>query len=169
MYLGEMGESELVTVFRTAESAAEEEAASIVDLLRDAGLQAEQFNDDTVDVPVGASEVRVPPGQEAMALEVISQRARAAEIPGNPGHEFDLISVFTGVGASAEMEAISIRAVLDAAGISSVLVGAPQIPNLPFVVKVPSRDADRARVAISEAQQAGPIAAEEAERATEGS
>jgi hypothetical protein len=163
-----MNEPELVTVFRTAEPSAEEEAASIVELLCSAGLHAEQFDDDAAGVPIGASEVRVPPAEEAMALEVIAQRAHAPEIPGDPGPGFDLVPVFTGVGTSAEVEAISIRAVLDASGISSVLVGTSQIPNLPFVLKVPSRELDRARTAILEARQAGPEAAEEAERATEG-
>jgi hypothetical protein len=161
-----MNEPELVTVFRTAEPSAEEEAASIVELLCSAGLLAEQFDDDAAGVPIGASEVRVPPAEEAMALEVIAQRAHAPEIPGDPGPGFDLVPVFTGVGTSAEVEAISIRAVLDASGISSVLVGTSQIPNL--LLKVPSRELDRARTAILEARQAGPEAAEEAERATEG-
>jgi hypothetical protein len=157
----------VVTVFRTADPSAREDAAAVADLLTDAGLHPEQFNDDAIGVPLGASEVRVPAAEEAMALEIIAQRDSAPKEPGDPGHALDLVEVFTGVGAGGEMEAISIRTVLDANDIPSVVVGAAQIPNLPFVVKVPANVADRARTAILEARQAGPAAAEEAEAASE--
>jgi hypothetical protein len=52
--------------------------------------------------------------------------------------------------------------VLEANGIQSVLVGAPVYPNLRFLVRVPKKDADRARQVLDEARAAGPAAAEEA-------
>jgi len=82
-------------------------------------------------------------------------------------HDMDLETIFRANGTTAEMEAISIRAVLDASGIPSVLMGAPQYPNLPFYVKVPRAQAEQARQVLAEAQEAGPEAAEEAERAGE--
>jgi len=163
-----MAEQEsLVTVFRSADPSAREDAAAVAELLTDAGLHPAQFDDDAIGVPVGASEVRVPASEEAMALEVIAQGDTAPREPGDPGHELDLIEVFTGVGAAGEMEAIGIRSVLDASGIPSVMVGSALIPNLPFVVKVSGTMADRARAVIVAARQAGPDAADAAELAGE--
>lgn len=85
----------------------------------------------------------------------------------DPSHDLDLETIFRANGTTAEMEAMSIRAVLDANGIPSVLMGAPMYPNLPFYVKVPRADAARARQLLEEARAAGPAAAEEAERAWE--
>jgi len=84
----------------------------------------------------------------------------------NPSHDLDLETVFTAAGTTAEMEAISIRCVLDANGIPSVLMGAPQYPNLPFYVKVPKIAAERAYEVLREAREAGPEAAEEGARAS---
>ncbi|MEZ5354901.1 MAG: hypothetical protein R2762_19880 [Bryobacteraceae bacterium] len=161
-----MSEQEsLVTVYRSADPSASEDAAAVTDLLTDAGLNPALFNDDAIGVPVGAVEVRVPPGEEAMALEVIAQRDNAPREPGDPGHGLDLIEVFTGVGSAGELEAMGIRSVLDANDIPNVVVGTSQIPNLPFVVKVPANVAEQARAAIVAARQAGPEAAEAAEAA----
>ena len=85
----------------------------------------------------------------------------------DPSHDLDLETVFTSAGTTAEMEAIAIRCVLDANGIPSMLMGAPQYPNLPFYVKVPRFSAEQAREVLLEARAAGPEAAEEAERASE--
>jgi hypothetical protein len=81
--------------------------------------------------------------------------------------DLDLVDVFSGVGNMAEMEAMTTQAVLDSVGIQSVLVGSSQLPYLPFVVKVARNVSDQAVAALAAAQQAGPAAADEAERATE--
>ncbi len=65
------------------------------------------------------------------------------------------------------MLALEIRSILDAHGIASVLVGSSALPNLPFEVRVPKLLLDEARRAIAAAEEAGPSAAEEAERETE--
>jgi hypothetical protein len=89
------------------------------------------------------------------------------EYTADPSHDLDLEIVFEAAGTTAEMEAIAIRGVLDANGIPSVLMGAPQYPNLPFYVKVPRASAAQAKEALRQAREAGPEAAEEAERASE--
>jgi hypothetical protein len=77
----------------------------------------------------------------------------------------DLETVFHAEGSStAEMEALAVRALLDANGIPTVLVGDPVLPNLPFEVKVAGSQAERARQLMAEAQKVGPIAAEAAEK-----
>ncbi len=88
-------------------------------------------------------------------------------MPPDASHDMDLETVFRAFGTTAEMEAIAIRSVLEANGIPSVLMGAPQYPVLPFHVKVPKSAADLARQVIADARAAGPEAAEQAERELE--
>jgi len=79
-----------------------------------------------------------------------------------------MVPVFIAEGADSEMCAMGIRSVLDAQGIPSVLVSSSPYPNLPFEVRVPKERIEEARKAIAEAEEAGPLAAEEAERESEG-
>jgi hypothetical protein len=48
-----------------------------------------------------------------------------------------LVELYNGQGSTGEVEALSIRAVLDASHIPSVLIGSPTMPNLAFRVMVP--------------------------------
>ncbi len=157
---------ELVTVFRSAEPSAEEEAEEIHGLLREAGLLAVLCGDDTPGVPQGACEVRVPAEQAERADQVIAAAQEAAE-PGDPSHQMDLETIFDALGATAEMEAIGVRSVLEANGIPSVFVGTQVYPNLRFLVRVPKKHAAQARQVLAEAQAVGPSAAEEAEQSSE--
>jgi hypothetical protein len=85
----------------------------------------------------------------------------------DPSSDMDMVTVFEADGTTAEMEAMGIRAVLESNDIPAITVGTSCIPSLPFEVRVPKEDLDRALSAIAEAQAAGPAAAEEAERAGE--
>lgn len=85
----------------------------------------------------------------------------------NPSHAMDMESVFDSVGVEAEMEAMAVHSLLNAAGIPAILVGSSSLPNLPFEVQVPRDHVEEARRRIEEAKAAGPAAAEEAERASE--
>jgi hypothetical protein len=155
--------SDLVTVFRSADYSAADDAAAVVDVLTDAGLNPAMFNDQAPGVPVGAYEVRVPAAEEAEAERALAEAWSTQErVEGDPSHGLDLVAIYEGVGAHAEMEAFSIRAVLDAYNIPSVLVGASQYPNLPFVVRVPMTLERAARAAVAEAEQSGPEAADQA-------
>ena len=87
---------------------------------------------------------------------------------GDASHDLDLATVFRSNLHNAEMEALSIRSILDASDIPSVVVGASLLPNLPFEVRVPRAYLEEAQRVIRESQAAGPAAAEEAERASEG-
>jgi hypothetical protein len=159
-------ELQLVTVFRSADLSAEEEATAIQELLAEAGLTPVLFTDDDPGVPEGAYEVRVPAAQEGRAEQAIAA-ARSQPAAPDDTSAMDLVTIFEGVGTTGEVEALSIRSLLDSAGIPSVLAGTPQIPNLPFLVKVPRAMAEQARTAIDAATAGGAAAAEEAERATE--
>ena len=85
----------------------------------------------------------------------------------NPSSDLDLVTVFEADGITAEMESMGIQSIQEANGIAAVTVGASVIPSLPFEVRVPKADLERALILIAEAQAAGPSAAEEAEQAGE--
>ena len=70
-------------------------------------------------------------------------------------------------GYIAEMEAMSLKAILDSNGIPAFVVGGSMMPNLPVQVRVASADEERAKAVIAEATAAGPEAADEAELQTE--
>lgn len=156
---------DFATVFRSGDHSADEDAARVRDLLMQAGLDPVVLSDKEPGVPIGSVEVRVPASQEALAERALTAVAREA---GDRSHELDLVAVYEGGGTTGEIEALSIRGILDAAGIPAVLTGTSAIPNLPFGVKVPRSFADQARGAIEEALRAGPNAAEEAEQSQEG-
>jgi len=63
----------------------------------------------------------------------------------------------------SEMEYLSLKTLLEANGIEVVVLGASQMPNLPYELLVPANQLDDAVRVISEARQAGPEAAERGE------
>jgi hypothetical protein len=63
----------------------------------------------------------------------------------------------------SEMEAIGLKSLLLASGVEAVIVGASQLPNLPYQIYVPASQAAEAIRLVREAGQAGPLAAEAAE------
>jgi hypothetical protein len=82
--------------------------------------------------------------------------------------DLDLVTVFSSDKHTSEMEAIGIQSILESGGISSVIVGGGVIPSIPFEVRVPRARLEEALRLIAESEAAGPRAAEEAERASEG-
>ncbi len=99
----------------------------------------------------------------------------ADELEGQPepgavdeSSELDMEVLFSSSTHDAEMECLAINTLLEANGIPSTVVGASVIPSLEFQVRVPRDRLDEARNIVDEARAAGPQAAEEAERASEG-
>jgi hypothetical protein len=86
---------------------------------------------------------------------------------GDPEHHLDAEVIFSGQGTDAELEAMNIRGVLEASGIT--VIGTPvfPIPTLAVEIRVPKDQAERARQLLDEARSAGPEAAEAEERAGE--
>jgi len=82
-------------------------------------------------------------------------------------HALDMVALYDSSTVDAEMEADMIRGVLDSSGIPSLLKRAGPFP-LAFQVMVPRGKVQEARQILDEARAAGPEAAAEAERATEG-
>ena len=160
-------ENALLTVFRSAESSAEEECSDIRAFLADNNIVATVAGDDTQEVVAGTFEVRVAAGDADRALQLISEMPVEAE-PADPSHERDLVSIYRSEATPlAEMEAMSLKAILESNDISAFVVGGAMMPNLPFEVRVALEDEERARAVIADAAAAGPAAADEAELATE--
>jgi hypothetical protein len=165
-----MADADLITVYRSADESAEEDARAIRDLLASEGIDAVLLDDNAPGVPEMAWEVRVPPEASIRAEELIGEARlpddELVEVDSSP--DLDTETVFSAPGGpTAELEAIGVKSVLDAAGIASFIVGDSVLPNLAFEVRVAREFAPKARQVIAEAQEAGSAAAEEEERNTE--
>src|SRR5512134_3884662 len=67
-----VSDSDWVTVFRSGEHSAEEEASAACELLRNQGIRAELADADCPGVPFGTWEVRVPATEGARAESIIA-------------------------------------------------------------------------------------------------
>jgi len=159
---------ELATVFRSADHNAEEQAAEVRDLLREAGLRAQLFSSRDLGIAEGTWEVRVPSDQTAEAERLIAENRALIEQPMDTSHELDMVTVFQSDAHNAEMLAAGIQSLLEANGIPCVILSPGPIPSLPFEVRVPRSRLEEAQAAIRAAEEAGPAAAEEASRMSEG-
>jgi hypothetical protein len=83
--------------------------------------------------------------------------------------DLDLVTVFDSEAHTSQMEAQFVRGILEAGGITAVVVGNTSLPQFPFDVRVPKAQAEEALRLIAESEAAGPRGAEEAEQATESS
>jgi hypothetical protein len=160
--------NQMVTVFRSADMNAEEQATAARELLVNANIPAELFDDSAPGVPHGAYEVRVPVVHEEDARRLIETQRDFTEQPVDLSHDLDMVPVYSSGTGNAEVQALEIRSILDAQGIPSVLVSGSMFPSLEFQVRVPKTRLDEARQAIAAAEAAGPEAAEAAELESEG-
>ncbi len=158
-------ELDLITVFRSMDASAKDDAENILEMLTDAGLEAVLLDDSSPGVPEGVFEVQVPSAEAARAEELIAENPPpedAEQVDDSPALDLETIA-----SAASEMEAMSIKNLLDANDIAAVLVGDSVLPNFAFEVRVARDQAERARILIADAEKIGPAAAEEAERASE--
>ena len=82
-------------------------------------------------------------------------------------HEMDMVVLFSSSNHDAEMEAMQIHGVMEANGITSIVVGTSTLPVLEFEGQVPLENLEEAQRILAEAQAAGPAGAAEAEAAGE--
>ncbi len=160
-------DNELVTIFRTADADAEQQASVVCDMLANANIPGEVFDDSAPGVPEGVIEVRVPAQRQADAERLIEIHRDF-----NPGaldlsDDLDMVTVFASDAPNAEMIAAEMRSILESQGIPSMLVSGTMFPSLPFEVRVPRAQLEEARGAIASAAEAGPEAADEAELESE--
>ncbi len=147
------GESWL-TIFRSAETSAEEEARELVAILQEAGLCPLLLNDRTPGVPPGAWEVRVRASEVERAEAVLRSalEAEPSDSTTDPSPELDMEPLFRAVGTSAEVEALNVRAALEAHGIPALLVQVTPYPNLEWIVSVPRKMLAQARQLLADLQ-----------------
>ncbi len=151
-----------VTVFRSADSNAEEQAIEVRDLLVEAGIEAELLTGREHGIVAGGYEVRVPMARAEEAEKLIAAHREQIETPVDASEDLDMVPVFSSDAHNAEMLATAIHSLLEANGIPSIIVGAAGFPSLPFEVRVPRARLEEAQQAIRAAEEAGPEAAEEA-------
>jgi hypothetical protein len=143
------------------DATAMEDCQEILALLQDAGVEAVLLDDSAPGVPEGVFEVRVAAAETARAEKLIAENplldedeTEAEEL--DPSSELDLETI---ASAATELEATTIKNLLDASGIAAVLVGDSVLPNFAFDVRVAHDQAARARQIVEEAQRGGPAAA----------
>jgi len=146
------------------DASAKDDCEVIVDILTAQGLSPVIVDDSRPGVLPGAFEVRVPSDQVSRAEEIIAENPlpdEVEEVDNSAG--LDLVTIFQAQDTLAESESLEIKRLLDANGISAILVGNSVLPMLSFEVRVARDQAERAREIVREAEAAGPQAAEEAE------
>jgi hypothetical protein len=156
---------ETVTVFRSADPTAQDDAAKIAEMLNAHGVAASLLDDSALGVLAGAWEVRVPASDSARAHALIAVHPIEDEFS-NPSvsHALDMITVFR---TGAESEAMTVQALLESNGIKAMTVGDTRWPNLPEQVRVPRERVTEAKRLIATALATGSAGAEEAEAGTE--
>lgn len=158
----------LLTVFRSADENAEDDARAIAELLNQSSIPATLLDDSEPGVPEGAWEVQVAEADSSRADALIA--THPLDTPPDGSHDFDMVTVFRSAAAgTTESEALNVKGVLEANGLAAEIVGDTRYPNLPQHVRVPRTQVNEARRLIAEALAAGPSAAEEAEAQGEAS
>jgi hypothetical protein len=153
---------ELLTVFRSADASAMDDAKEIVEILSGQNIESDIFDDSTPGVVTGTVEVRVPVAQAEKAEQIIAAEPVEGDMANvDPSHALDPVTVYQGVGTTVEMEAAMVESVLRDAGIQPIVVGSASLPNLPIEIQVAHEYADQAKQVIQEALASGPAAADE--------
>ena len=155
-----MDENDLITVFRSGDPSAKEDATAARDCLTQAGIQAVLLGDDAPGVIEGTWEVRVAPSDRTRAEAILESQACQPEDesqvpPEGLSHDLDFVSFFGSQAADSEMEAIMIQSILESNDIPCIVVGSSQYPSLGFEVRVPKSRLQDAVAAVEAARQSG--------------
>jgi len=150
-----------VTVFRSADERADDDARAIAQLLNESGIAAAVLDDKAPGVPEGAWEVQVAEADSSRADALIATHPLNT-VP-DESHDLDMATVFRSAGTDTESEALTVKGLLESNGLEAEIVADTRFPNLPQQVQVPQSQLAEARSLIAEALAAGPAGAEEAE------
>jgi hypothetical protein len=160
-----------VTVFRSADETASEDAKNLQKGLAAKGIQSWVLDDKAPGVPSGAWEVRVAPEHQSEADAFVASfppeedEDEFADV--DPSGNLDEVTVFRSAGNTSEMEAASVQSLLEAGGIPAVVIGDARFPNLGQEVRVPKEHVTEANRLIADALAVGSAGAEEAESSGE--
>src|ERR1700677_2484931 len=101
------------------DASAAEDCQEILDLLRDAGMEAVLWDDSAPGVPEGVFEVRVPTASASEAEKLIAENPLPDEVEEvDPSSELDLETI---ASAASEMEATGMKNFLESNGIAAML------------------------------------------------
>ncbi len=100
------GELDLVTVYRSADSDADQDAEAMLNYLAANGMHPTIVDDSAVGVVPGSYEVRVPASEASAAERLVSSFDPDAPQPADPSAELDMVPIASMMGATGEMEAI---------------------------------------------------------------
>ena len=155
------GSPDLITVYRSTDMSAQQDAEAVRNLFLRNGIEAELLDSSSEGVPSGAYEIRVAASQATLAESLLDSFDTPETEGADPSRELDMVTVRRTMGTTGEIQALAIKGVLDSEGISSIIVGTSTMPNLSFFVRVSRADLERAQAMIAEAEAAGPAAAVE--------
>lgn len=146
------------------DATAKEDCEIIADVLTAEGLSPIILDDSASGVPEGAFEVQVPADQLQKAEKLIADQPLPDDVEEvDDSSDLDLETIFHADGTLAEVESMEIKNLLEANGIAAFVVGNSVLPTMSFELRVARDQVERAREVLSEAEAAGPRAAEEAE------
>ena len=155
------GQQDLVTVYRSMDTTAEEDSRAILDTLNRAGVPAVLLDDKAKGVPEGVWEVQVAVADSSRADQIIAANPSGGV---DPSHDLDLVPIYSsGTPIVGTLEIMGIKALLEANGIPAISTGDSVQPELPATLSVPSEYLDQAQKLLAEAQSGGSAAADAAE------
>lgn len=157
--------ADLVTVYRSMDATAKQDCETLIDFFKAEGIAAVMLDDEAPGVIEGSFEVRVSPRDAARAEKLITENPLLDEVEEvDPSSKLDLETVFhAGGGNMAELQAMSVKNLLESNGIAAILAGDSVLPSFPFEVKVAHEQADRARGLIAEAENSPVAEADESD------
>jgi hypothetical protein len=158
-------EVEFITVFRSGDPTAKQDAEKARERLGKGGIRAIVLGDETPGVVEGSWEVRVPPADRARAEALVDLPAPQLEDESEvttegQSHDLDFVSLATFDGPAAEMQSMLLRSALEGNGIPCAVIGIAQIPSLGFEVRVPKTRLEEALTIVAGADQSGGEVAE---------
>ena len=141
--------ADLVTVYRSMDATAKDDCESIIEMLGEEQISAVMVDDSAPGVPEGTYEVCVPARDAAKAEKLIEENPLPDEVEEvDDSSDLDLETIFV----APEMEAMSVKNLLESNGIAAVLVGDSVLPNFPFEVKVAREQTVRARKLLEDVE-----------------
>ncbi|MCU0226491.1 MAG: DUF2007 domain-containing protein [Bryobacterales bacterium] len=157
---------EFIAIYQSAHPKAEEEAGSILNTLREAGIGSVRVRvDDQPGSGVRSVVVEVEEGSIYDAQALLQQQEMTFEGL-DAAAALDFQVAFYSDQHDAEHEGMAVKSLLEANGIAAFLADSGVLPNFPCKVLVPREDALRAAELIEAARATGPADAEAAAQAS---
>ena len=133
------------------DATAKADCETLVAILAQNNIGAIVVGDASPGVPQGTFEVRVPAHHAARAEKLVAENPLPDDVEEvDPSSKLDLETVFRADGG--ELQALTIKGLLESNGIATVLVGDAVLPNLAFELKVARDKAETARQLIAEVE-----------------